>query len=462
MKSFRIIIIRGICAVLFVSVSTVIFSQTNQKNDTTRDRQTEPAVIDMQFSILPYVSINRPSTDEVVNLSFNLLAGYIKEVRVFEIGSIANIESANAGTCQIAGVANIVGGTSTGFQAAGVLNTSKSQQGCQVSGVLNLVEHDAGQCQAAGVGNIVGGSVDGVQVAGVINTCKSFSGVQIGGVVNLCESSKGNAQISGVGNLTGGSFEGVQITGVVNIADTIKGAQISGVLNATREASGTQIAGVVNIVPKIEGTQIAGVANISNQVEGLQLSGCVNLASHIKGVQISTVNIADSCDGIPIGVFSYARNGYHKIEISVDEVFYTNAAFKTGVKCFYNIFLVGIRPGNFENPLWTFGYGVGTKFGTKGNISFDLELSWQHISKGRVLEYLSELNKVYFGVEKNIGANSSLALGVTYNAFVTDTDSPQYAETFSSLAPYHFTNSTHHHGINIKRWIGGRVAFRFL
>jgi hypothetical protein len=461
MKSLKDISIRVICAVLFVSVSAEIFSQTQHINDTVRDNQSEPEVREFQFSILPFIAINRPPQNDIVNMSFNLLGGYVKEVRVLEVGSILNIERNNAGTCQLAGICNLVGGTSTGFQAAGVLNVSKNQHGVQAAGVLNLVEQNAGQCQIGGVGNIIGGSMNGVQLAGIINACKSFEGVQIGGVVNLCERSNGSAQIAGIGNVTGGSFDGLQIAGVLNIADTIKGAQISGVLNATNEISGTQISGVANIVPKVKGTQIAGVANISDIVEGVQLSGCINLANYIKGVQISTINIADSCNGIPIGVFSYIGNGYHKIEISADEIFYTNVSFKTGVKCFYNIFLVGIRPGNFENPLWTFGYGIGSKFGKQGNISYDLEISAQHISKGRVRNYLSEEYKAYFGIEHSMGSKTSLAVGITYNMYLVDTDSPQYSETLSSVAPYYITNTSYHNGTNIKTWLGGRVAFRF-
>jgi hypothetical protein len=330
----------------------------------------------------------------------------------------------------------------------------------QAAGGLNLVRNDAGACQLAGVGNITEGSFQGLQSAGVINTAKTINGVQVSGVLNIIDGDAEKCQIAGVGNFTDGNFQGLQTAGVISVAKTVKGSQISGVLNATEKATGAQIAGVANIVPEIKGTQIAGVINVSDKIEGLQLSGCVNRTSFIKGTQISVVNFSDSCVGIPIGVFSYVGNGYRTLELSVDELLFANLAFKSGVNQFYNIFMAGIRPGNFENPIWTFGYGIGTRFGTQNNVHFDLELSAQHISKGHVRNYLSELCRVYFGVEKKISSWSSVSFGLSYNMYLVDTDSP-YSETLSSIAPYHFFNSTSPKGYNIKTWLGGRVAFRF-
>jgi len=355
----------------------------------------------IQVSFLPGISINRQPKDDIVDVSFNIIGGCVKEVRGFELGSVFNIERENAGKCQLAGVSNLVGGTFRGLQMAGVLNT---------------VRGDAGDIQMAGVSNVVGGSFHGLQMAGVSNLSKSLNGLQA-----------------------------------------------SGVVNASKTTTGLQIAGVVNLSGQTKGTQIAGVVNCSKEVDGFQLSGCANVTSYFKGVQLSVFNFADSCDGVPIGILSFVRkNGYHKIELSGDEIFYTNLALRTGITRFHTMIMAGIKPDNFETPLWAFGYGAGTTLGPQGKMNYDLELSTQHISKDRFNDYTSELCKLYVGIDKKIFGKTSIAVGVTYNFYITDTHSPEYLGSLSKIAPYYMTNNAFHNGINIKTWLGGKIAIRFL
>jgi hypothetical protein len=365
-----------------------------------------------QVSFLPYISVNRLPVNDKVSLSINIIGGIVKEVDGAEIGGVLNIDKGNAKSFQLAGVENLVGGSSEGFQAAGVINTTDSQKGLQMAGVINLVKTNANACQLAGVANIVGGPLDGFQSAGVYNSAK-----------------------------------------------TVNGTQIAGVFNGSGETTGSQISGFMNQAGKVKGAQISGCVNHSTEFSGIQVSGFINKTGHFKGTQIGVVNLSDSCQGTPIGVFSYVKNGYHTIEISTDELFYANVAFRTGTKKFHDIFSIGIRPGQSGKPLWAFGYGVGTSFGNRTNLLYDLDFSSQHVSKNHFNKFDSQLCKLYFGIDKKILSKVSIAIGATYNLFITDTKSPQYGESLSSI-PYSFWNTTYQNGYNIRSWISGRLAIR--
>jgi hypothetical protein len=302
----------------------------------------------------------------------------------------------------------------------------------EVGGVFNLVRDDAKVCQLVGVGNIVGGSFKGFQAAGILNITKNMKGVQAGGVINLVRDDAKICQLAGVGNIVGKSYRGLQVSGVIN--------------NTTN----------------MNGVQIAGVMNISRQVTGIQIAGVINKANSIKGVQFSVFNFADSCDGVPFGLFSFVKTGYHKVEFSADELFYSNVSIRTGVKQFHTILMAGIRPDNFNNSLWSFGYGIGTSIGKPPKLLYDIDITGQQIIKGRFSDSKNTLYKIYLGVDRKVATKTSIALGITYNFYVSDTNSSAYQEKYSSIAPYYFSNNTYHSGMNLKTWLGGKIAIRFL
>ncbi len=88
----------------------------------------------------------------------------------------------------------------------------------------------------------------------------------------------------------------------------------------------------------------------------------------------------------------------HQLEFSADEVFYTNATLRTGVRKFYNTAGVGLNPQTGNN-LWHISYGIGTNFKIKNNLFSDICLSQQHISKGKFNLKQSELIKLHWGLE---------------------------------------------------------------
>jgi len=369
----------------------------------------------VQVSAIPFVSTNRLLSGSTVNdYSINMTIGYIKGVRRVELGGIANIVKEDAGYCQLAGVANVVGGIAYGFQAAGTFNIVKMMYGVQSAGVINIVRDDAGYCQLGGTGNFVGGKFYGFQGAGTFNLSSALKGVQVGGVTNL-----------------------------------------------TGDAEGVQVAGVFNHASKIVGTQVAGILNNTDSLDGVQVAGVFNRASYFRGYQVGAVNYADSCDGIPFGLLSIVRKGYHKLEFAGDEVFNANVAFRSGVRKFHSILSAGIQPNDFGNPLWTFGYGVGTSFGKSDKFLFDIDFSANQVMKGNHIASVNTLNKLTLGLDWRFAPQTSLTLGVTYNIYVTNSQSKYYDSIYSSVMPYTLTDETDHSGINIKTWVGGRLGIRF-
>ena len=140
----------------------------------------------------------------------------------------------------------------------------------------------------------------------------------------------------------------------------------------TSKIEGVQIGGLVNVVTdNLDGWQVAGLVNVAaNRNRGVQIAGLVNYAGILNGVQLGVFNVTKRVDsGIPIGVFSYVHKGYHLVEISGNEIFYGNIAFKTGVKSFYNIISAGVGSDYKLN----LSYGIGTIFTLKKKVSMNID-----------------------------------------------------------------------------------------
>jgi len=102
-------------------------------------------------------------------------------------------------------------------------------------------------------------------------------------------------------------------------------------------------------------------------IQGFQLGFVNTAAKGIKGSQLGFINIADSVsNGIPIGFLSIVKKGgYRGVEISVNELYSTNIAFKIGVPQLYSFFQ-GSYQYNYSKPLAVgFGFGSLIPIGTK-------------------------------------------------------------------------------------------------
>ena len=214
----------------------------------------------------------------------------------------------------------------------------------------------------------------------------------------------------------------------------------------------------------MRGAQIAGVMNIAaGDVSGAQIAGVLNVARKVKGAQIGLINIADSVKGIPIGFLSLVWKGYHKVEIAADEIFYNNLSFRTGVSQFYNIFTAGSKPSTYkdESTVWTFGYGVGTAPRLSRRLFLNLDITANQVMHGNNIEAINLLNKIYLGFDYQAFNKMSLAFGATLNGYVTKS-TETYPGLFTDYQPDIFLDRDFGSDHNLKMWIGGKVALRFL
>ncbi len=319
---------------------------------------------------------------------------------------------------------NLVGGYSMG--------TRRLEAGT----VFNIDRGDVKVAQIAGLANLVGGKVTGFQAAGGFN-------------------------------LTRRKVEAFQIAGTMNInGDSVDGGQFAGLMNVNLKASrGIQVASMANIqVQDYDGVQLAALFNVTTKsIKGVQASVLFNYAKHVKGSQIGFINIADTVEGVPIGFVNFVKSGYHQIEIFGDEIFYLNMAFRTGVPHFYNILTAGIKPDDFEDPYWTVGYGVGTAPRLANWLHLNFDFTVNQVSKGGFTPAINLLNKFYAGLEFKPAKKFAIGLGVTLNAYITDTTYDGYVDIFSSYKPTIVYDETDlESGYNTKMWWGAKVGLRFL
>jgi hypothetical protein len=274
---------------------------------------------------------------------------------------------------------NVWGGYSGGVSVA------------ELGGIFNLVRKDVQYVQAAGSFNLVGGNVKGVQLAGNVN-------------------------------YVSGRVTGAQLAGTYNhIMDSLNGVQASGVANfVNRQTKGAQLAGVINVaVGKIKGAQAAGVINVAvKEIEGAQIAGVVNYARRVKGFQLGLINIAHTVDGMSIGFLSLVAKGYHKVDISTNEVAPLNLSFKTGTHRFYNILSAGIRWADSSKML-SLGYGIGNETAIGKKWAINTELSSHYLYLGS-WEYANQLNRLQVNLNAKINKRFSLYAGPSFNIYYTN------------------------------------------
>lgn len=375
-----------------------------------------------QVSFLPFFGTNgRLSGNVINNYSFNILGGYSLGVRNVEVSGFVNIDRGDVSWLQLAGFGNLVGQNVYGVQASGFFNLNRGATNAwQMTGFMNL--------------NF--GETRGVQLAGFTNTnFNSTRAIQIAGFHNSSKGPSEGAQIAGFSNVQRGEYHGPQIAGFINV--NTKG---------------------------INGLQLAGFANIAKgKVEGSQLSGFFNYAKKVKGVQLGLINISDSLGGVPLGLINYVKHGYHKLEVSADEVFYTNLAFRTGVKNFYTILFAGIKPDPAPDNVnvWTSGYGLGTERRITERLRANIDITSQHISKGSFTHATNLLNKIHVGLDFSIRNKISIYAGATLNGYLTEKSFTDYPVLFSNQTPSIFYDHTVGSDRNLKVWLGWKVGLRF-
>ncbi len=383
--------------------------------------------------LLPVGSNGILSGNVYNDYSFNILGGCSRGNRVLEVGGVFNVNRKSMKGLQAAGFFNVVGDSADGVQLAGMFNIT----GRRVSGM-----------QAAGFMNLNMGKVEGIQAAGFANVNGDVKGASFAGFMNITRHSlRGSAQ-AGMLNVVGDTLQGLEMAGFCNLAKYGKQAvQVSSFINSVH--SGTHI------------VQISAMVNSAPQGTVLVQAGLFNLADKVSGAQLGFFNYSNKSSGVPVGFLSIVKGGVHQFEIYGDELFTGNIGFRTGVKAFHNIFSFGAGTGPGAR-LWQFGYGAGTSFRMSKNIHGEAAVTVHHVSKGAFYHATSELFKFHLGAEVKLMDNVSLAFGPTYNLYWGDALLPDYAGTYSKIAPYKITHRDLPNQFILDGWVGGRIALRFL
>lgn len=414
-----------------------------------------------QISFLPFIGSNGLVSGNVENkLSLNIIAGYSRALNGIEVGGMLNIAKEKVVGTQIAGFGNIVGETTYGSQVSGFFNYNGSDfTGAQITGFSNLVIGDLKGVQAAGFLNSLKGKMYGSQLAGFANyTTESVDGLQAAGFLNFARKDVKAVQVAGFMNYAK-NVDGLQIAGFANTANgDVSAAQIAGFSNNAIGTAKFQAAGFYNLVGGNSYAQISGFANLTHgESKGIQVAGFLNYSGLLKGVQIGVFNFNYEADGgIPIGLLSFVGNGKHQIEISSDELFPYNAAFRTGVPAFYNILKIGQNDEYFQ-----FVYGVGTRVFHHNPTSVNLEISFANLisnaspsgSSGFILRLEPMIS---FKVWQTI----KIALSPTMNLALIPTSADDVAQ---SVYKSNFYEQNTQNGLySAQAWIGGKVAVQFL
>ncbi|CAE7409946.1 sigR [Symbiodinium microadriaticum] len=364
-----------------------------------------------QLSLLPVAGTNGTLGGRIENnLSINVAAGFTYGVKGVELGGGLNLNRRDIIGVQASGFGNIIGG---------------EVKGVQVTGGLNLNREDVVGVQLAGYSNSIGGSTKGVQAAGFMNTNKgAVTGVHASGFLNL----------------TGNTVTGLDAAGFINLSMNTKGAQVAGFMNYIRR--------------DLHGVQIAGFSNVDiNDVHGMQISGFFNYARTVKGVQLSVFNYArDYESGVPIGLFSFVKEGLIKLDFYYTDAVPMNVALKSGVPYFYNILGFGYNPNIFSKYATTYGFGSQIPLGEKVLANAELTtISLQNdFREGDVLNMLNDFQlKLIYEITSYLSVNA----GPVYHIYVSqlqDAETGEYGDDIGR-SPFHDKVASN---TLVRMWIG--------
>ena len=268
-------------------------------------------------------------------------------------------------------------------------------------------------------------------------------------------------QVSGVASVVRGGFTGVQLSGVGNITwKKSTGAQISGVYNMVRDSLvGGQIAGVANTSNGgVNFLQIASISNFAHKNNGLQISAVQNFSRENNGLQICLINSSIRGNGVALGLFNFVKEGYHKTEVSANEIFPVNLVFKTGTQRLYNTYNFGVKFG--QNRAYALGLGFGSYINLSERFMLSMDLSGQMVFENDFDEFkFAQLYKfsptIDFKLAKWVTIFAGPSINVNVQAFQNDAG---FYETNIAFNPFYERVSSQDRTL---AWVGGQIGFRF-
>lgn len=370
-----------------------------------------------------------------------------KEVSVlpFQFGIANNPKGYTQAACQLSLGINNFNGFVHGFQGAIIGNSADQIAGTQISYIYNTSKNNIKGFQGTAIANNAG-SVEGAQMTGILNRTGDLLGFQGAGIANISTGNITGYQVAGIYNHNRHTATALQAAGIHNTADTLIGAQVGG---------------ISNLASQVKGAQISSIANVAQDMHGAQVSGILNKAKKVTGAQVGLINIADSCEGVQIGILNFSKNGYRQVEISSDELFYSSLSFRSGVKAVHGMLSAGIRPDYHNKTIWCYGYGIGTSQNIGKRTMIDVDLSYSQIFIDDDFDAENGLSKLYIGIDQYICKHFSIAMGVTANVLTYKLNDAENVATIEKFIPHtlydhKFDDSKY----NLAGWIGGKIAIR--
>jgi hypothetical protein len=340
-------------------------------------------------------------------------------------------------------------------------------KGADLSGLAGILRADMRGAQLAGLVSAAGGTVTGLQASGLINLgVKRVKGAQVAGLAGVTAGSLRGAQVSGLANVVSGRTTGAQVSGLANVTvGALRGGQISGLVNiASDSATGAQISGLVNVsVGKGRGFQAAGLVNVAAGARVTQVAGLANVAVKMNGVQIGLFNYADTvARGIPVGLLSIVRRGgYRAFELTANESFYVNPAYKIGVRQFYNLFAAGVAYRD-SMVIWGWGLGIGTNFpvGKKTDLSIE-GLCYQVNLEEWFTHGPNLLNRLSVVLGWHVTPHMALVFAPSWNVTVMDRNNEYGEPVREPWAPYSVYDYEWGNGMVLQMYPGFSFGVRF-
>ncbi len=292
------------------------------------------------------------------------------------------------------GTNNLMNGVTSNNVSFNVISGYTSEiKGVEFGAISNFVHSNVTGFQAGGVSNIVGKDINGVQCAGVMN-------ITLGNV--------NGAQIAGVANQLNGRLNGVQISGAINTAISSKEPSKKGFKGQISSVSNIHLKDTTNL-------QITSVYNQAEKVSGVQISAACNYTKKLTGAQIGIVNIADTIEnGVPIGLINIVKYGYKVFEISTNETFKCNIAFKAGGQNLYSYLFAG-----FDKYI-SAGYGFGYTTNYLRKYSFNIDLSGGAVAdpNAEINSYMGTNFRLQPGFNLHLAKHLTISTGPAYNFFL--------------------------------------------
>ena len=378
--------------ILALSIST--FVATAQTSDSL---VTRPVQVTFFY---PVGTNGIESPDYSNHFSFNILSGLNGGMNGVEVGSISNTNTGHV----------------NGFQIAGITNVNlKSANGVIISGITNIIKDSSQAICVAGISNVVGGTS--------LNT-----GLQMAGITNVNNCSFVGGQISGIANINNGELQGIQVAGISNVNNG--------------DLSGVQVSGISNVV--------------NGDVSGCQV-GLFNRSKHIKGFQFGLINVANEFEqGVPLGLISFVKNGYHAFEISTSDAIYANLSFKMGVDKLYTIYKIGYTM-NEDDKYLTYGLGLGSKIELTDRFSLSIDGSSNHIVKSGFTSSFDLLCKGDVAFRFKLNEYFSLFAGPSFTIYLSEHDLD--SELTALKVPYTlYSENWWNNNGSTSMWIGGTAG----